>query len=175
MKVEKTVVTETAFVAICVVVCSAVMQGVFLAIGQWNLPVLYGNILSGCIGILNFFLLGITVQHAVHQEVKTAKRTMRISMLLRYLMLVAVAVLGAVFDVFNLYSTLIALLFPRVGITIRQFALKKNDKTEPASTVEDADINDSDDAETGEEAEGEDNKIDGNSNSDISDIDEGLL
>jgi hypothetical protein len=60
-------------------------------------------------------------------------------MLLRYLMLVAVAVLGALLDVFNLYAVLIALLFPRVGITIRQLALKKDEKKEQQIVAENAD------------------------------------
>lgn len=103
------------------------MQCVFLIIGKWYYTVLLGNLLSGAVSVFNFFLLGITVQKAIETgDVKAAKTKMRISQFARLLMLGVVAVLGATLPwCFDLWATLIPMLFPRVSMIIRQILIKK--------------------------------------------------
>ena len=66
--VDATVIKETKYVAIWVLMLSALMQAVFLVIGRWDYTVLLGNLLSGSAVILNFFLMGIGIQRALEKE-----------------------------------------------------------------------------------------------------------
>lgn len=127
-KIDRVVIKETAYIAAWVLIFSALMQAVFLLIGKWDWTVLLGNILSGAVTILNFFLLGLTVQKAVTKEEKEAKGTLKLSQTLRFLMLVVVAVLGVVLPCFNIYTTLIPFLFPRVAIALRPLVLRGKDE-----------------------------------------------
>ena len=125
-KIDKAVVKETVFVGAWVLIFSAVMQSVFLIIGKWNYTVLLGNLLSGVMGVVNFLLLGLTVQKAVSQsDVKYAKNLMKASQGLRLVMMVIVAILGAVLPCFDLWATLIPILFPRLSMIIRQIMLSR--------------------------------------------------
>ena len=63
-KVDSTIIKETIFVASVTLVLSALMQSVFLIIGKWDYDVLLGNLLGGVAAVLNFFLMGLTVQWA---------------------------------------------------------------------------------------------------------------
>lgn len=119
-KIDKTILREVRFVGAWILIFSALMQSVFLIIGKWDYTVLLGNVLSGVCGILNFLLLGLTVQKALSSnDEKYVKNLMRLSQALRLLFVLCVAVLGATIPVFNLWATLIPLFFTRIAITIR--------------------------------------------------------
>lgn len=126
-KLNDTVKKETAYITVWIVILSAVMQSVFLCLGWWNYTVLLGNILGGGAGILNFLLLGITVQKAVTKDEKDAKTFMRGSQSLRTLMLFVIAAIGAILNIFNTWAVLIPLLFPRIAIAISPL-IRKGDK-----------------------------------------------
>ncbi len=116
---DPTVKRETMYVAAVVLILSVLLQAVFLVIGQWNLTVLWGNLLSASASILNFLLLGITVQNAVVKEEKEAKSLVKASQSLRLVFLLVVAVIGAALPaVFNLWAVLIPLLFTRVAVML---------------------------------------------------------
>lgn len=124
--IDETVKRETAFIAAVVIVLSLLTQSVFLVIGKWDLTVLAGNILSGAAAVVNFLLMGITVQSAVKKEEKDAKSLMRMSQTLRTLMLFAVAAVGALLpSVFNIFTVIIPLFFPRIAIFLRPLFGKK--------------------------------------------------
>ena len=125
-KIDKVVYKEVCFVGVWVLIFSAVMEAVFLIIGKWNYTVLLGNLLSGGIGVLNFLLLGMTVQKALSTgDPKKAGNMMKLSQVARLLLMGGVAALGATLDCFNLWATLIPLLFPRLSMVIRQIMLRK--------------------------------------------------
>lgn len=127
IKIEKTVLKETRFIALWMLIFSALMEAVFLIIRAWNYTVLLGNLLSGIIGVVNFLLLGVTVQRAVNSgDQDYARRLMKSSQSIRLVMIFAVAVIGATAPIFNLWATLIPLLFPRIAMIIRGFQLKKS-------------------------------------------------
>lgn len=126
-KIDKTVLRETRYIAFWVIIFSVIMEAVFLIINQWDYTVILGNLLSAITAILNFLLMGITVQKAVVKEEKDAKSTMKVSQNLRILGLFVVAVIGAALPCFNTYAVLIPLLFPRVAVGIRMFFSKKSD------------------------------------------------
>lgn len=124
-KIDPTVRQETLFIAACVAVLTVLMEAVFLLAGFWDMTVLWGGLLGAFAATLNFFLMGMTVQKAVAKEEKDAKNLMRASQSLRLIMLLGFCALGAAIPVFNLVATLIPLLFPRMGVFLRGFMLKK--------------------------------------------------
>ncbi|MBR2916274.1 MAG: hypothetical protein IKC07_01560, partial [Clostridia bacterium] len=68
IKADKTVIKETKFIAIIVLLLSVLMQAVFLIIRRWDLSVLFGNLISALVMIGNFFFMGITVQKALTKD-----------------------------------------------------------------------------------------------------------
>ena len=126
-KVDRTVIKETLYISVWVLILSAVTEAVFLIIGQWSLPVLFGNLISAAAGILNFFLMGLTVQESVMKDEKKAALSMKVSQILRMLMLFAVAAVGVLLDCFNTVTVILPLFFPRIAISFRPlFGKKKN-------------------------------------------------
>lgn len=75
-KVDGTVRKETIYIAAAVLILSMLMQAVFLIIKRWDYTVLLGNLLGGGVAVLNFFLMGLTVQKATSEDEKRAKTVM---------------------------------------------------------------------------------------------------
>ncbi len=119
MKIDKTVRKETIYITGSVLIMSVVMELIFAIIGKWDINVLFGNLLGGIFAILNFFLMGLTVQKAVGQDEKKSTNMIKLSQSLRFLLLIVVAILGVELSVFNGVSTILALFFPRIAIAIR--------------------------------------------------------
>ncbi len=128
-KIDRIVLRETLFVAAGSALLSILMNAVFLVIGKWDLTVLFGTLLGYAASVLNFFLMGITVQNSVGKEEKTIKTTVRFSMVFRELLMLGIAV-AAYFlkGVFNIIPLLIAYFFPRIVVMFRpKFKLKGED------------------------------------------------
>jgi len=101
------------------------MEAIFLIIGKWDYTVLLGNLLSAFAAILNFLLMGISVQIAVSKDEKGARNVVKLSQSLRNLMLFAFAALGVLLPCFNTWSSIIPLLFPSIAVLLRKFLNKK--------------------------------------------------
>ncbi len=127
-RIDQTVLRETGYIALWVLVLSAVTQAVFLVIGKWDYTVLLGNLLSAAVGIFNFLLMGITIQRALGKEEKEIKTAVRASAGLRLVFVFAFTVLGVVLPQFNTWTVLIPLLFPRVAVGVRPLLDKKKQK-----------------------------------------------
>ena len=123
-KIDKVVLKETKYVALFTIILSVLMQSVFLIIGKWTLAHLLGNILGAFAAILNFFLMGVTIQNAVLKEEKGAKNLVKLSQSARLFMMFFIALLGYLIPVFNLLTVIIPYLFPRIGVMIRAFIVK---------------------------------------------------
>ena len=126
-RVDPAVKRETTYIAAVTLLLSALMQIVFAVIGQWNLAVLFGNLLGGVTAVGNFFLMGLTVQKAVAEEEKKAARRVRASQSYRLILQGVALVLAAVLDCFNLWAAALPLLFPRVGVQLRPLFNKQTD------------------------------------------------
>ena len=124
-RIYPTVKKETDYIAVCVAVLTVLMEAVFLILGYWDITVLWGGLLGAFIAVLNFLLMGLTVQKAVGQEERDAKNLMRGSQSLRMLMQLALCAIGAALPCFNLVAVLVPLLFPRLGVMLRSLTLKK--------------------------------------------------
>ena len=118
-KVDPVVIKETKYIAYFVLILSLVMQAIFLILKKWDITVLLGNLLSYVAVVLNFLMMGITVQNAVTKDEKDARQALRASQSLRTFFLFAVAALGALLPVFNIWATLVPLFFPRIAIMLR--------------------------------------------------------
>lgn len=124
-KIDPTVQRETTFIAGVVLIASAIMEVVFLLLGAWDWTVLWGNLLGAAAAVLNFFLMGLTIQRALGKGEEDARKQMKASQSLRLLMLLLVAVLGATVDCFHLVAVLVPMLFPRIGVSIRALQNKE--------------------------------------------------
>ena len=116
-KLDPTVKKETLYIALWTVIQSAVMQSVFLIIGLWKPQVLFGNLVSAAAAVLNFLLMGVTVQNAVGKDEKDASQLMRFSQSMRMLMQLALCAVGVFF--FDPVASILPLFFPRAAIIFR--------------------------------------------------------
>ena len=117
--IDPTVLKETKYIAVWVLILSALMQSIFLMIGFWDYTVLLGNLLSGATSVLNFLLLGISVCNALEKDPDDAKKAMKLSQTYRFLFLAIIVILGAVLPCFHIWAVVIPLFFHRIAIAFR--------------------------------------------------------
>ena len=115
MKIDGTVKKETAYVAIAEAILIAVMLAVYLIISKFTLNVLFAALTSGAVAVLNFFVMGLTVQKAVTVDDDSDRRKLiRASQLVRLLVIGVVVIVCAVFPKFDIFALFIPLFFPRL-------------------------------------------------------------
>ena len=135
-KVDSTVKKETLYIATAVIIMSMLMEAAFLVVQKWDLTVLWGNLLGGGTAVLNFFLMGLTVQKVINKDPKDAATMMRFSQTYRLLLIAAAAGVGALVPVFNVFAVIIPLFFPRIAIALRPFVGIKYSDAEAKDTNE---------------------------------------
>lgn len=142
MKIEPTVRKETMRIAKGTVILSVVMILVFALLKKFDFTVVLGAALGTVTAILNFFLLGLSVQKAADMmkgvemppepeetdegeeapavptppEITQAKQRMQLSYTGRMIMQAAVGILGLALPCFHAVATVLPLLFPRLII-----------------------------------------------------------
>ena len=126
-KIDKTVLQETGFVLVFVLIFSVLMQSVYLIIGKWDYTILLGNLLGAAAAAGNFLLMGLTVQSALGKDVKEAKNRMKLSQMLRLLLMFVVALVGYLVSVFDIVAVVIPFIFPRFAVALRYFFIKKKE------------------------------------------------
>lgn len=123
-RIDATVRKETIYVAVWEAILTVVMLAVFLVAKAFDWTVLAGALLGAATAVLNFLLMGLTIQGAIGLEEKDARTRLRGSQNLRMVMQTIVAVLGAVLPCFNLWAVIIPLFFPRIAVMIRSMFIK---------------------------------------------------
>ena len=118
-KIDPIIWKETRYIAMWVLILSALMEAVFLVIGRWDVTVLFGNLLGGGMAILNFLLMGLTVQSALGKEEKEARTAIRVSQLYRNLAMLLIVGVAVLAPVFHVWASVIAVFFPRIAILFR--------------------------------------------------------
>ncbi len=131
-KLDPAVKQETLYIACWVIIFSVLMQAVYLIIGAWEWRVLLANVIISAATVLNFLLLGITVQNAVAKDEQDARNTIRASQIYRKLGLMLVLVITYVaLQIGTNIPLVIALAmpiaFPRIAIAFRPL-FDKHDK-----------------------------------------------
>ena len=142
MKIEPTVRKETLRIAKGTAILSVIMVLVFALLKKFDYTVLLGALLGTCTAVLNFFLLGLSVQKAADMmkgvemppepeedengeqppappppaEVTQAKQRMQLSYTGRMIMQGAVGILALSLPCFHAVATVLPLLFPRLMI-----------------------------------------------------------
>ena len=77
--------------------------------------------------------MGLTVQKAVDMEQKQAAAFMKLSQMLRMLMVFVAAVLGVLLKCFNMWASLIPLFFVRIAILFRPLFSKDDSENKTQS------------------------------------------
>ena len=128
-KIDPTVKRMTCYIAACVLVLSLLMEAVYLILGAWEMPVLWGNLLGAFVAVLNFFLMGLTIQRSLRFSEEDAKKFIRVSQSLRMLMILVFCAIGAAVPIFDLLAVALPQFFPRIG-TMLWPRFEKNAKTD---------------------------------------------
>ena len=121
---------ETRRVALYVVigvivmfVVFAILHGKFPERIPFDLTVILGGICGGAVAVLNFFLMGVTVQKVTDLENEADARNMMKASYSRRMMMQGVwVVLAILLPCFQFAAGLIPLLFPGIGIKIANLA-----------------------------------------------------
>lgn len=132
-KIQPAIKSETKKVAISTAICVGLMWAVFFAFHMMNpesvpfdYTVILGGIGGGIVAVLNFFLLGLTVQKVTNaQEDDVAKKMMKSSYSNRFLLQVVWCIAVMIAPCFQLVAGILPLLFPSIGIKILGIMMKK--------------------------------------------------
>ncbi len=127
LKISSAVKNETLYIAYFCVILSVLMQSVFIFLNKWTYTVLLGNLFSMAAAILNFFVMGLTVQKAVTLEECDARKLMRSSQSIRKAGIFVAVVIGVVAPIFNTIAVIVPLFFPRIAVSFRPFIKDKKE------------------------------------------------
>ena len=126
---RKIVCKETAIVATGVVICVAIMCGVYALIGKFTTAVLLGGLVGAVLAIGNFFALAVmatlAADRAEAQDVEGGKKLMQSSYPIRLLVLAGALVLCAMSGYFDVLALALPLVFVRPVLTVAEFFRKK--------------------------------------------------
>ncbi len=132
MSSRKIVFKETAIILIGQVICVGVMLGVFALLSKFDRSVVLGGVAGGLLATLNFFFMAVCMDLAADkaekQDVKGGQALVRISYLVRIIVLFIVLFACVKSELFNLFALLIPLLFVRPTLTIAEFFRKSGEK-----------------------------------------------
>lgn len=130
MDSQKIVYRETAIIAVGEVILSAVMVGVFAALGYFEMNVLWGALLGCCITIGNYFLMAVVVSMVADQaargEVQQAQKKLQVSSAIRVVLMGVLLVAGIKLGA-NVLALLLPVLFARPVLLLSEFFRKKGD------------------------------------------------
>jgi len=131
MESRKIVYQETLMVLIGVLICTALMLGIFALLGRFDLSVALGGIAGAVLAVGNFFIMAITASLAADkassQDVAGGKKMMQSSYLLRLLVLFAILFACAKSGYMDPFALVLPLVFVRPVITIGEFFRKKGE------------------------------------------------
>ena len=130
MDSRKIVLRETALVAIGELICSAIMVGVFAALGKFELNVILSALGGSLVMTGNYFFMAITVSLAADRaqqgQVEQAKKMVQSSSVLRLIAMGGLMALG-IFLGANVIALVLPLAFARPILMLAEFFRKKVD------------------------------------------------
>ena len=133
MNSRKFVLKETAIIAIGQAICVAVMIGVFALLGKFDRSIWLGGIFGGLLATLNFLFMAIGVslaaQTAQQQEITRGKVTVRLSYLVRMIVLFVLLFALVKSGLCNMITAVLPLVFTRPILTIAEFFRKSGEET----------------------------------------------
>lgn len=130
MNSKSIVFKETAVIAIGELVCAAIMVGIFIALGRFQMGVLWSALGGSVIMIGNYFFMGVTVtlasERAKNGDVEQAQKMVQLSSVLRLLAMAGLLILGIQLGA-NVIALALPLTFARPIIMLTEFFRKKGD------------------------------------------------
>ena len=125
MDSRKLVWKQTGIVALGQVLCVGAMIGIFALVGKFDTSVVCGGLVGGVLSILNFLLMAIgamlAADKAEKQDVKGGQATVRMSMVLRLVLLAVVLGAFAVSGICNVLAMVLPLAFTRPVLMLAEF------------------------------------------------------
>ena len=129
MDSRKIVWKQTAVVAVGELICSAIMVGVFAALGYFSINVLLSALAGSAVMIANHFFMAVTVSlaadRAERDQVEQAKKMVQISSIVRLICMGACLVLGIKLGA-NVIALVLPLAFVRPILMLVEFFGKKD-------------------------------------------------
>ena len=130
MDSRKIVFQQTAVIAAGELICSAVMVGVFAALGHFQMNVLWSALAGSVLTSLNYFFMAATVSVAADRaergDVQQAQKMVQLSSTVRLIVL-AVSLFAGIKLGANTVALLLPLLFERPVLMLAEFFRKKGD------------------------------------------------
>ena len=131
--IQPAILKETKKIALSTLIGVLLMWIVFFVLHMilpekvpFDYTVLLGGIGGGFMAVLNFFLMGLTVQNvAATTDQEWARKKMKVSYSQRMMMQMIWGIVAVVAPCFNYVAGLLPLLFPSIGIKITGILLKK--------------------------------------------------
>ena len=130
MDSKKIVFKETAIIAVGELICSGIMVGIFAALGQFRMNVLWGALAGSAVMIANYFFMAVTVSLAADRaeqgEVEQAKKMVQLSSVGRLIAIGLVMFLGIKLGA-NVIALVLPLAFAHPILMLAEFFRKKGD------------------------------------------------
>ena len=130
MDSRKIVFQQTAVIAAGELICSAVMVGVFAALGHFQMNVLWGALAGSVLTTLNYFFMAVVVTVAADRaeqgQVQQAQKMVQLSSTVRLIVLAVLLFAGIKLGA-NTVALLLPLLFERPVLMLVEFFRKKGD------------------------------------------------
>lgn len=130
MDQRKIVYRETALIAVGEILLSAVMVGVFAALGYFRFNVLWGAVAGCAVMIVNYFFMAVIVSQAADRaergEVQQAQKMIQLSSAIRLVLMGVVLVVGIKLGA-NVLALVLPILFARPILMLSEFFRKKGD------------------------------------------------
>lgn len=117
MKIQKTILRETLHVALAMLIGSALECAVFAVLGKFDASVALGAGYGAFFTILNFFLMGLSVQKTMQTKEGEKLHTKR-SYTLRMLLLTAAVAAGVLIPQIHSIAVLIPFLLLKPAIYV---------------------------------------------------------
>ena len=130
-KPQETVLRETRRIAVGVFSMLAIMLIVYAAMGRFSLAVVLGGLIGALYAVLNFLLLGMTVQKVAdmrEENEELARMQMKSSYNMRMVIMILLIVVAFALPFVDGLACMIPMLFPRLTIFVLQLTGKIKDE-----------------------------------------------
>ena len=130
MNDKKQTYRELGIMALGELIVLGLIYGAFALLGKLDSKVLLGGAIGAATAVLNYFLMAVGVFAAADRaeagEPEKGKRIVSLSMLGRYLLMIAILVIGAKSGFCNVIAMVIPLVLFRVLLFVGEFFRRKD-------------------------------------------------
>lgn len=130
-KPQEAVLRETRRIAVGVFSMLAIMLVVYAVMGRFSLAVVLGGLIGSLYAVLNFLLLGMTVQKVAEMcegNEELARMQMKSSYNMRMVIMILLIVVAFALPFVDGLACMIPMLFPRLTILVLQLTGKIKDE-----------------------------------------------